>query len=52
MKGTDYTDLVALARHLRSVLADKARRDPAKSPFILLYAFNCNVGKDTAVYGL
>jgi len=37
---TSYADLPELARHLRSVLADKAEKKPSKSPFILLYAFN------------
>jgi hypothetical protein len=40
MSETSYADLPELARHLRSVLADKAQRRPDKSPFILLYAFN------------
>lgn len=40
MSETSYADLPELARHLRSELADKARRKPDKSPFVLLYAFN------------
>ena len=40
MSETAYADLLELARHLRSVLADKARKKPDKSPFVLLYAFN------------
>ena len=40
MSGTAYADLLELARHLRSVLADKAQRKPDKSPFVLLYAYN------------
>lgn len=35
-----FADLNALATHLRSELAGKAERHPAKSPFVLLYAFN------------
>ena len=40
MSGTPCADLLELARHLRSVLADKAQKKPDKSPFALLYAFN------------
>ena len=40
MSGTASADLLELARHLRSVLTDKAQRKPDKSPFVLLYAFN------------
>jgi len=40
MSETSYADLPALAGHLRSVLADKAKRMPGKSPFVLIYAFN------------
>ena len=40
MTETSYADLPELARHLRSVLADKSQRRPDKSPFVLLYAFN------------
>lgn len=40
MSETRYPDLPHLAGRLRSVLADKARRKPDKSPFVLLYAFN------------
>jgi hypothetical protein len=40
MNETSYADLSQLAKHLRSVLTDKAGRKPDKSPFILLYAFN------------
>ena len=40
MSETSYADLPQLARHLRSVLADKAQRKPDKSPFVLLYAYN------------
>ena len=40
MSETTYADLPELAEHLRTVLADKARRWPDKSPFVLLYAFN------------
>ena len=44
MSETSYADLHELARDLRSVLANKARRKPDKSPFVLLYAFN-GIGK-------
>jgi hypothetical protein len=40
MSETRYANLPELARHLRSLLADKAQRKPDKSPFVLLYAFN------------
>ena len=40
MSGAAYADLPELARHLRSVLADRARKQPDESPFVLLYAFN------------
>ena len=40
MSETAFTDLRELARHLRSVLVDKAQKKPDKSPFVLLYAFN------------
>lgn len=40
MSGTAYTDLFELARHLRSVLTDKAQRKPDRIPFVLLYAYN------------
>ena len=40
MSETAYADLLELARHLRSVLADNAQRKSDKSPFVLLYAFN------------
>ena len=40
MSETTYTNLLELARHLRSVLAEKAQKKPDKSPFVLLYAFN------------
>jgi hypothetical protein len=40
MSETSYADLPHLAGHLRSGLADKARKKPDKSPFVLLYAFN------------
>jgi hypothetical protein len=40
MSETSYADLPAIARQLRSKLADKANRKPAKSHFALLYAFN------------
>ena len=40
MTGTAYADLLELARHLRSVLADRAQRRPDRSPFVLLFAFN------------
>lgn len=40
MTETRYVDLPSLAEHLRAKLANKAEKNPAKSPFILLYAFN------------
>jgi hypothetical protein len=40
MNETRYADLSQLAKHLRSILADKAENKPDESPFILLYAFN------------
>ena len=40
MSEIAYADLLELARHLRSVLADNAQRKSDKSPFVLLYAFN------------
>ena len=40
MSETTYADLVELAWHLRSLLADKAHKKPNRSPFVLLYAFN------------
>ncbi|WP_375049477.1 AAA family ATPase [Bradyrhizobium sp. 8-10B] len=40
MSETTYADLPELARHLRSVIDDKAQKAPDKSPFVLLYAFN------------
>jgi wobble nucleotide-excising tRNase len=40
MSETNYADLPAIARHLRSVLSAKAQKKPGKSPFVLLYAFN------------
>ena len=40
MTGTAHADLLELARHLRSVLANRAQRRPDRSPFVLLFAFN------------
>jgi hypothetical protein len=40
MTDTNYADLPAVATHLRALLADKAQKKSAKSPFVLLYAFN------------
>ncbi|MCY3555434.1 MAG: AAA family ATPase [Gemmatimonadetes bacterium] len=40
MTETHYADLCKVARHLRSVLADRAQRRPDKSPYVLIYAYN------------
>jgi len=40
MSETTFSDLPALAAHLRVELERKAERRPEKSPFVLLYAFN------------
>ncbi|QRK12308.1 AAA family ATPase [Archangium violaceum] len=40
MTDASYADLPSVAKHLRTLLAEKAQKKPGKSPFILIYAFN------------
>jgi hypothetical protein len=40
MPDASFTNLRALAKHLRDVLGQKIQRKPDKSPFVLIYAFN------------